>query len=188
MFNAAFTGGYTLSFWVADVATGEAKEFWHALKDEKDFSAVNAITWTDADHVIFEAEPQEWTRWYSVRVTPSTSDARPVELTPGEGAVEQTALSADGRFLFYSTNAGDIERRHVWKVPTAGGTAEALTHGETIETSPVALASGSRSPCSAAMRSGRSASASCRRQAALRNTSIPRSTRSRSTPKSYRNW
>src|SRR6185369_11747763 len=27
LFSAAFTGGYTLSFWVADVATGEAKEF-----------------------------------------------------------------------------------------------------------------------------------------------------------------
>jgi dipeptidyl aminopeptidase/acylaminoacyl peptidase len=144
LFSAAFTGGYTLSFWVADVATGEAKEFWHARKDEGEFTAVNAITWTDADHVIFEAEPQEWTRWYSVRVTASTSEARPVELTPGEGAVEHTALSADGRFLFYSTNAGDIERRHIWKVPTAGGTAEALTRGETIETYPVALASGAQ--------------------------------------------
>ena len=27
-------------------------------------------------------------------------------------------------YLFYATNAGDIERRHVWKVPTAGGDAE----------------------------------------------------------------
>jgi dipeptidyl-peptidase 4 len=144
LFNAAFTGGYTLSFWVADVATGEAKEFWHALKDEGEFTAVNAITWTGADHVIFEAEPQEWTRWYSVRVTPSASDARPVELTPGDGAVEHTALSADGRFLFYSSNAGDIERRHIWKVPTSGGTAEALTRGETIETYPAALASGAQ--------------------------------------------
>ena len=63
-------------------------------------------------------------------------------LTPGEGAVEQTSVSPDGRFLFYATNAGDIERRHVWKVPTAGGAAEQLTKGETIETYPAALASG----------------------------------------------
>jgi len=60
-------------------------------------------------------------------------------LTPGEGAVEQTSVSPDGRFLFYATNAGAIERRHVWKVPTAGGTAEQLTRGETIETYPAAL-------------------------------------------------
>ena len=30
----------------------------------------------------------------------------------------------------------------MWKVPTAGGTAEPLTKGETIETYPAALASG----------------------------------------------
>ena len=47
-------------------ASGEGKEFWHNQKDDKDFNAIAAITWTDADHVIFEAEPQEWARWYSV--------------------------------------------------------------------------------------------------------------------------
>jgi hypothetical protein len=26
-----------------------------------------------------------------------------------------------GKTLFYTTNAGDIERRHIWKVPTAEG-------------------------------------------------------------------
>jgi dipeptidyl-peptidase 4 len=140
LFSAAFTGGYTVSFRVADVASGEGKEFWHNQKDDKDFTGVNAIRWADADHVIFEAEPQEWTRWYSVSV--SNSQPAPVMLTPGEGAVEQTALSADGKLLFYSTNAGDTERRHIWKVPTGGGPAEPLTRGETIETYPAALASG----------------------------------------------
>ena len=160
LFESAFTGGYTLAFVVADAATGEGREFWHNRKDEKEFHSISAITWTGADHVIFEAEPQEWARWYSVRLPPSpggfgatsrpdTSGSRavagfeaPVVLTPGEGAVEQTSVSPDGRFLFYATNAGDIERRHVWKVPTAGGTAEQLTRGETIETYPAALASG----------------------------------------------
>jgi dipeptidyl aminopeptidase/acylaminoacyl peptidase len=149
LFSAAFAGGYALSFWVADVATGEGQEFWHNQKDDTDFTSINAITWTDADHVIFEAEPQEWTRWYTVRLKPDTTSSkpdatheRPVMLTPGDGAVEHTAVSADGRFFFYSTNAGDVERRHIWKVPTGGGTAEALTKGETIETYPAALASG----------------------------------------------
>ena len=142
LYDAAFAGGYTLSFWAGDVASGEGREFWRNQKDEKELTAVNAIRWADADHVVFEAEPGEWTRWYSVRVTPESSDARPTELTPGNGAVEQTALSADGRWLFYATNAGDVERRHIWKVATAGGAAEPLTRGETIETSPAALASG----------------------------------------------
>jgi len=139
---AAFAGGYTLSFWVADAATGEGHEFWHAQKDDKNFAAVNAIQWADADHVIFQAEPEEWVRWYSVTV--SNSQPAPKTLTPGEGAVENQTLSADGKWLFYTTNAGDIERRHIWKVPTGGGTdaAEQLTRGESIETYPVVLASG----------------------------------------------
>jgi dipeptidyl aminopeptidase/acylaminoacyl peptidase len=142
LFSAAFAGGYTLAFWVADVATGETHEFWRNRKDDKEFPAVAAIFWSGPDHVVFEGEPQEWARWYSVPVGAAASDGRPIELTPGDGAVEQVSLSADGRHLFYTTNAGDIERRHVWKVPTAGGRAEQLTHGETIETYPAPLASG----------------------------------------------
>ena len=140
LFAATFAGGYNLSFWVADVATGEASEFWHNRKADNAFDAVGGIEWTDADHVIFQAEPQEWVRWYSVSV--SDHQPTPVTLTPGEGAVEQMSVSKDGKYLFYATNAGDIERRHVWKVPTAGGRAEQLTRGDTIETYPAALASG----------------------------------------------
>jgi dipeptidyl aminopeptidase/acylaminoacyl peptidase len=138
--TSAFGGGYTLSLWVADAASGAGKEFWHNQKDDKDFTSISAIQWAGADRVIFQAEPQEWIRWYSVSV--SKGNPVPDVLTPGEGAAEQTALSADGRTLFYATNAGDIERRHIWKVPTEGGTAEPLTRGETIETYPAALASG----------------------------------------------
>ena len=140
LMTASFAGGHTLSFWVADVATGEGKEFWHNQKDDKDFNAVSSIQWAGADRVIFEAEPQEWVRWYSVSI--SNSQPTPLALTPGEGAVEQSGLSSDGQVLFYATNAGDIERRHVWKVRTTGGTAEQLTKGESIETYPAPLASG----------------------------------------------
>jgi dipeptidyl aminopeptidase/acylaminoacyl peptidase len=142
LFDAAFSGGHTLAFVVADAATGEGNEFWHNQKNDKEFPAVAAIYWGDADHVVFEGEPQEWARWYSVPIAAAAGAGRPVELTPGDGAVEQVALSADGRFLVYATNAGDIERRHVWKVPTAGGTAVQLTKGETIETYPAVLPSG----------------------------------------------
>jgi dipeptidyl aminopeptidase/acylaminoacyl peptidase len=141
LMTSAFAGGYTLSFWIADAVTGAGKEFWHNQKDDKDFTAINAIQWADADHVIFQAEPQEWVRWYSVPVGAGNASV-PTVLTPGEGAVEQTGLSADRRYLFYATNAGDIERRHLWRVPTAGGVAEQLTKGETIETYPAALSSG----------------------------------------------
>ena len=78
--------------------------------------------------MIFPQEPEEWIRWYSVAVDGGT--ATPVELTPGEGAVETTGLSRDGATLFYATNAGDIDRRHLWKVPTSGGPAVQITTGD----------------------------------------------------------
>ncbi|HEX3704277.1 MAG TPA: prolyl oligopeptidase family serine peptidase [Vicinamibacterales bacterium] len=137
--TAAFAGGYVMSFWVADAATGEGKEFWHDAKGDKDWVNINAIQWAGTDRVVFQAEPEEWVRMYSVRV--SASDPEPTMLTPGDGAVEHTAISADGTLLFYTTNAGDIERRHLWKVPTAGGQAEQVTKGDTIETYPAVLAS-----------------------------------------------
>lgn len=139
--RATFAGGYSLSFWVADAATGEAHEVWHDAPASETFARVNAIQWA-GDHLIFSAEPEEWVRYYSVSAAGGTTD--PIVLTPGEGMAEQVGLAKDGRFLYYATNAGDIDRRHVWKVPTSGGPAVPLTRGEGIETYPVALASGER--------------------------------------------
>ncbi|MFO7694579.1 MAG: hypothetical protein R6V57_15950, partial [Vicinamibacterales bacterium] len=114
LYRAAFAGGYTLAFWVADVATGEAREFWHNQPGDRAFPNINAIEWA-GNHVVFQAEPEEWIRYYSVGVAGGT--AAPIVLTPGDGMVENVALSKDGRTLFYCTNAGDIDRRHVWRVP-----------------------------------------------------------------------
>ncbi len=139
--RAAFKGGYTLSFWVADVETGQGHEFWHSAPNDNQFNAINNLQWA-AEHVIFSAEPQQWIRYYSVPL--SGGAAEPITLTPGEGMVEQTWLSSDGQQLFYCTNAGDIDRRHLWKVPTKGGTAVQLTNGESIETYPAVLASGNK--------------------------------------------
>ena len=142
LYSSVFPGGYRVSFWVADVASGEAHEFWHPAPDDPVFSAVNAITWA-GDGVIFGAEPGEWLRFYTVKVDGAA--AAPLALTPDDGFIESqafTSLSPDGRTLYYCNNLGDIERRHVWKVPTSGGEPVPLTRGEGIETYPVPVASG----------------------------------------------
>jgi dipeptidyl aminopeptidase/acylaminoacyl peptidase len=141
MDRALFKGGYNLSFWVADVATGEAKEFWHNAPEERVFNGINNIQWA-GENVIFQLEPEEWIRYYSVPV--SGGRAEPITLTPGNGMVENIALSSDGKHLFYCTNAGDIDRRHIWRVPTAGGEAKQISSGTDIETYPAALASGEK--------------------------------------------
>ena len=143
LMRATFKGGYTTSFWVADVATGEAREFWHAAPDAVMFNAINAIQWA-GDVVLFTAEPGEWLRFYAVKLSGGPADA-PAAITPDEGFIEGvafTSLSADGRTLYYCNNLGDIERRHIWKVPTSGGEPVPLTKGEEIETYPVPLPSG----------------------------------------------
>jgi dipeptidyl-peptidase 4 len=137
--RAVFKGGYSVSLMEADVTTGEGHEFWHNQPNDKTFPNINGIAWA-GDNVIFAQEPEEWIRYYSVSVAGSTTT--PVELTPGTGAVESISLSNDGKTLFYATNAGDIDRRHLWSVPTAGGSATQITTGTEIEMYPAALASG----------------------------------------------
>jgi dipeptidyl aminopeptidase/acylaminoacyl peptidase len=139
LYRAVFKGGYSLSLMEADIATGEGHEFWHNEPNDKVFPNINAITWA-GDNVIFPQEPEEWVRFYAVN--PSGGTTTPVELTPGTGAVESIALSNDGKTLFYATNAGDIDRRHLWSVPTSGGQAAQITTGTEIEMYPAALASG----------------------------------------------
>jgi dipeptidyl-peptidase-4 len=90
-----------------------------------------------------QAPADEWDRYYALNVMDPS--ARPVLLTTTDGLIEnQTsiAVSADGKTFYYCTNAKDIERRHIWAVPTGGGTPAQITAGEGVETYPAPLASG----------------------------------------------
>ena len=165
--RAAFPGGYTLSFWVADVASGEGREFWHSQPGDNSFPP-SGFEWA-GDNVIFQAEPHNWRHHYSVPIPQSTvgaesiyghvysssapsgaSTAEPTDLTPGEGIAEFVSISSDGHYLFYATNVEDIDRRHIWRTPTAGGEPVQITRGNEIETYPAALPSGAVATLTAA--------------------------------------
>ena len=144
--RATFRGGYTLSFWVADATTGEGREFWHNASDERVFTNVTNFNWAGG-HVVFSAvQPgDEWDRFFSVPVGESVSTARPTLLTTTDGMIEDATswrISSDGATFFYTSNAGDIDRRDIWAVPVAGGTPRQVTKGEGIETMPLPVASG----------------------------------------------
>jgi dipeptidyl aminopeptidase/acylaminoacyl peptidase len=137
--ESALAGGYTLAIWVADVETGEGREIWHIEPGDSSFAQIRGLIWA-GDHLLFMAEPGNWRHYYAIAASGHDGDA--IELTPGEGIAEHIGVSADGESLYYSTNVGDIHRRHIWKVPTGGGRAVQLTRGNGIETYPAAIASG----------------------------------------------
>ena len=111
------------------------------------FTSINSIQWA-GDHVIFSVTRpgDEWDRWFSLPIAgPST--AAPTLLTTTDGIIEDATslqLSKDGKTLYYTTNHGDIDRRHIWAVPTAGGQPRQVSKGAGIETYPMPLASGQR--------------------------------------------
>jgi len=139
--RSAFKGGYTLSFWVGDVETGEAEELWHTAPDDTVFVTVRSIEWA-GDNVIFRVERNNWRHYYSLPVSGRRDE--PVNLTPGDGIAEYVGLSSEGDYLYYATNVGDIDRRHIWRTRTRGGRTRQLTEGDMIETYPAVLASGDR--------------------------------------------
>jgi dipeptidyl-peptidase-4 len=160
--TAAFRGGYTLSLWTATVADGRAVEVWHNEPNDRMFSTISNMR-AAGDFVIFPytqgfggrgrgaaptaapapAAADEWERYYSINT--AVPNSKPVLLTTTDGIIEDatyTAISPDGSIFYYSTNAKDIERRHIWAVPAGGGTPRQVTTGEGIETGPTPLASG----------------------------------------------
>jgi dipeptidyl-peptidase-4 len=142
--SATFAGGYTLSFMVADIATGAAREFWHNAPNETTFNNINAIRWA-GETVLFPVNVpnDDFDRYFSVKIDGAGN--APVLLTTTNGLIEDNtsvAVSADGQTLYYCTNATDIERRHIWAVPTSGGAPRQVSTGDGIETSPVPLGSG----------------------------------------------
>jgi dipeptidyl-peptidase-4 len=138
LFSSAFEDGSTLKIMIGDPSTGESREFWRNTSSDRVFTAINAINWV-GDALLFQLEPEEWVRMYALNTKQPRS--APYILTPGEGAMEHTGFSTDGQWMFFSTNVGDIDRRHIYKVRVTGGEPERVTLGE-IETYPVPLSSG----------------------------------------------
>ena len=162
--RATFRGGYTLSVMKATVATGQAEEVWHNEPNDRTFANVGNPRLA-GDYLVLpqnvgggrggrgrgaqQPEPppagpiDEWDRYYSINI--AVPNSKPLLLTTTDGLIEDqtsVAISADNRTFYYSTNAGDIDRRHIWAVPVAGGTPTLVTAGTGIETWPVPLPSG----------------------------------------------
>ena len=135
------------SILVADARTGEAKLRWSSEVSLKGsvpstHGGVN-LHWAAGDRIAFLSYHDGWPHLYSM--TAAGSDA-PILLTPGDHMAEYITLSRDGRHLLYAGNLGntpgDIDRRHVVRVPVDRAAPEVVTPGTGLEWTPVSLGSG----------------------------------------------
>ena len=125
---AANRSGPPWSIRLADAATGKGRQLWRADEGKgsvfRGTDSDDALHWAN-DGLVFPWEKDGWTHLYSIALT----GGAPKLLTPGDGEVEN--VFSDGKSIVWSTNIGDIDRRHVFR------DGAALTSGKTIEWDPV---------------------------------------------------
>jgi len=120
------------AIYIGNPADGTARAIWHSGQEEVD--SFPRLTADDSFYfangrIIFAYEHDGWNHLYSI--APSGGEA--TLLTPGEFDVEHVALSSDRNSVIYDSNQADVDRRHIWRVPIAGGTPQQLTRGEGSE-------------------------------------------------------
>jgi dipeptidyl aminopeptidase/acylaminoacyl peptidase len=132
---AAPGGGGYWSIRIVDLRDGRAREVWRAPVGPGGLYAGTRgrnLFWTADDQLIF---PWERSGWLHVFALPATGGT-PRALTAGMFEVESFLLDSTGRDLLYVANAGDIDRRHLWRRALSGGPARQLTRGTGIEVYP----------------------------------------------------
>jgi dipeptidyl aminopeptidase/acylaminoacyl peptidase len=148
---------------IIDLQAGAAREVWRAKPGAgSEFHAIaarNQLNWMEGDRLVFPYERTGWVHLYSV----AAGGGSETDLTPGDFEVEHAASSAKRTQIAYSSNQGDIDRRHIWTVRPGGGAPVALTHGDGLEWEPaitsdqrvVFLESGTRIPAHPAVLDGK---------------------------------
>ena len=129
------------AIWVGDARSGAATRVWASGTSLRAGFPDNfdpSLRWTGANRLTFTSAADGWPHVYAV--SPGGGAAR--LLTPGAFMVEDTALSSDGRTLYYSANAGstpgDFDRRHIFGVDISSGRVRELTRGASSEWGPAA--------------------------------------------------
>ncbi len=136
--------GEPWSIWVTDVKSGESRCVFHA--DPGTGSVFHPVIgksqlfWTPDHRMLFPWEKTGWLHLYSIELNGGPAK----ELTPGEGEVENVSASKDGNTIYYATNIGDIDRRHLCEISFGhADAAKQLSKREAIEWEPTPTADGS---------------------------------------------
>jgi dipeptidyl aminopeptidase/acylaminoacyl peptidase len=133
--------GYPWEIWVANSKTGEGRRIWQANRGvgsrfRELFNSSNSLFWTAGNRLVFPWEVTGWVRLYSLPF----SGGMPSLLTPGQSEIFGAELNRTRTQLVYSSNQGDIDRRHIWQLATEGGSPHQLTTSQGVEDFPVITA------------------------------------------------
>jgi dipeptidyl aminopeptidase/acylaminoacyl peptidase len=167
MFAPRRTADEPWSIRIVEVKTGSARQVWKADAGfgsvMQGIAAENQLLWGAGDRLVFPWEKNGWLHLYSVPASGGSASL----LTPSDGEVEHAALAPDRTRVFYSSNHGDIDRRHLWSARVDGSAAPVpLTKGSSIEWEAAVAATGgataffradARTPPHVAVQTGESA-------------------------------
>lgn len=131
------------SLWIADPATGVGQAIWTSTDETGGFAQVYsqpALLWTASDRLLFFWEKDGWMRMYSL----ASSGGNAIALTPPSCEAASAAVSPNGSEVLFTSNCDDIDRRHVWSVPVAGGPAKRLTTDDSLQWNATFIDSGKR--------------------------------------------
>ncbi|HEX6466784.1 MAG TPA: DPP IV N-terminal domain-containing protein, partial [Terriglobales bacterium] len=111
------------AIWVADAQSGNGHELWHSSAEMNGSLPPfedTTLQVAAGNRVLFNSEQDGRNHLYSIAL----AGGAPTLLTPGDFDVEDVSLTPDKSAVLYSSNQGDIDRRHLWKVNISGGTPQ----------------------------------------------------------------
>jgi dipeptidyl aminopeptidase/acylaminoacyl peptidase len=143
------------AIWLADAESGEGKELWHSgngMNDSLPPFARESLKFAGERKIVFCSEQDGRNHLYAM----SIYGGAPVLFTPGDFDVEDVEVPANSQVIWFTSNQGDVERRHIWRAglqlfesgnnflpekPTS------LTNGATVEWHPVVMSDGKTVVC-----------------------------------------
>lgn len=134
------------SIWTADATTGEARQLWKSpltLKGSPPSTHGGTnLHWAAGGRIVFLSYLDGWPHLYSI----AESGGDPLLLTPGNFMAEYVSISADRKYMLFAGNAGsdadDIDRRHIVKVPVDKAAPVVMTPGKGLEWTPFTTGDG----------------------------------------------
>ena len=134
------------SIWTADAITGEGKQLWKSpftLKGSPPSTQGGTnLHWAAGARIVFLSYLDGWPHLYSI----SETGGEPLLLTPGNYMAEYISISNDRRYLVFAGNAGtdadDIDRRHIVRVPVDRADPSVVTPGKGLEWTPFVTGDG----------------------------------------------